>query len=289
MFIVADIGGTKMRIAGSRDLLTFKEPVILDTPHNYGVGVELVRDTIMHIAGKEAIEALAAGVPGALSDDKRTLQGARHLPLWKEHDLAGDLEKALSTHVHLENDTAQVGLGEAVFGAGKGVAVVVYITVSTGVNGVRIIDGVIDRGRSEIGGQYLQVGDSPRSLEDMISGSAISEKYGVHPREIEKDSPVWEELARITAFGVHNTILHWSPDVVILGGSMFNEIGISVERVRAHVEEIMRKFPTVPEIVHGALTDRGGLWGGLARLRQALPHAKVSAGQVGDVKPVSNS
>lgn len=268
MYIVADIGGTKMRIARSRDRSAFDEPVILDTPSEYEAGLALLSDTARAVTKGEKIEALVAGVPGALSDDKRKLIGARHLPLWKGRELAGDLERMLSAKVLLENDTAQVGLGEAIYGAGKGASVVVYITVSTGVNGVRIVDGVIDRGRSEMGGQYLQVDDSPRSLEDMISGSAISEKYGVHPREIEKDSPVWEDLARITAFGVHNTILHWSPDRVVLGGSMFNEIGIPVERVRAHVAEIMRKFPTVPEIVHSALTDRGGLWGGLVHLKQ---------------------
>src|SRR3989344_9508996 len=194
MYIVADIGGTKTRIAGSSDLERFGEPVIVDTPREYEAGIALVCDAALKIAAGEHIEAFAAGVPGALSEDKRKLHGARHLALWKERDLAGDMEKALSTKVYLENDTAQVGLGEAVYGAGKGAPIVVYITVSTGVNGVRIIDGMIDRGRTEIGGQYLNVADSPRTLEDIISGSAISEKYGVHPKEIEKDSPIWEEL-----------------------------------------------------------------------------------------------
>lgn len=268
MYIVADIGGTKTRIAGSSDLERFGDPVIVDTPREYEDGIALVCDTALKIADGKGIKAFAAGVPGALSEDKRKLYGARHLSLWKERDLAGDIEKALSTQVYLENDTAQVGLGEAVYGAGKGASVVAYITVSTGVNGVRIIDGMIDRGHAEIGGQYLQVADSPRSLEDLISGSAISEKYGVHPKEIEKDSPIWEEIAKITAIGVHNSILHWSPDRVVLGGSMFNEIGIPVERVRVHVQHMMKKFPQVPEIVHSSLGEVGGLWGGLALLNQ---------------------
>lgn len=266
MYIVADIGGTKMRIAGSRDLRSIGEPVILDTPREYEAGIALLCDSAKQIASDGAIEAFAAGVPGALSEDKRTLIGARHLPLWKGRDLAGGLEKAFSAPTYLENDTAQVGLGEAMFGAGAGKSVVLYMTVSTGVNGVRIIDRAIDRGHSEVGGQYLNVSDSPRSLEDLISGSAISEKYGVHPKEIEKDSPVWEELARITAFGVHNSILHWSPDIVVLGGSMFNEIGIPVPRVELHVKSIMRKLPKAPPIVHAKLGDVGGLWGGIARL-----------------------
>ena len=135
---------------------------------------------------------------------------------------------------------------------------------------MRVIDGAIDRSTQgfEIGGQYLFVDDIPTSLENLISGSAITKKYGKHPKEIEKDSPVWEELASLTAYGVHNTILHWSPDRVVLGGSMFNEIGISALRVHTHVQEIMKKFPSIPDIVHSTLKDVGGLYGALVHLKQ---------------------
>ena len=269
MHIVADIGGTKTRIAGSADLSKFGTPVILDTPQRYDDALIAIIAAAKKIAGGK-IESLAAGVKGVLSDDRRTLITAPQNILrdWKGRPLAADLEASLSTPVFLENDTAIVGLGEAVFGAGKGAGIIAYITVSTGVNGVRIIDGHIDTGNAEIGGQYLHVGDRARSLEDMISGTAIAEKYGVHPKEIDKDSPVWEELAEIAAVGIHNTILHWSPERVVLGGSMFNEIGISVPRVQFHIQRIMHKFPAVPEIVHSSLGDVGGLWGGMARLTQ---------------------
>ncbi len=102
----------------------------------------------------------------------------------------------------------------------------------------------------------------------MISGTAIKKKYGKHPKELGKEWSGWEDLARIVAFGVHNTLMHWTPELIILGGSMFNEIGISVERVRFHVEAIKSGIPEVPEIVHSALGDLGGIWGAMARLRQ---------------------
>lgn len=269
MHIVGDIGGTKTRIAGSPDLSKFTTPVILDTPQKYEDALATLVEAAQKIAGGK-IDSFAAGVKGVLSADKRVLTTAPQNILrdWKGKPLAADLEAALQTTVVLENDTALVGLGEAVYGAGKGSGVVAYITVSTGVNGVRILEGLIDRGNAEIGGQYLQVGDHSKSLEDLVSGAAISEKYGVHPKEIDKDSPVWEELAKTTAFGVHNAILHWSPDIVVLGGSMFNEIGIPVSRVQFHAQHIMRKFPKTPPIVHSALGDIGGLWGGLARLKE---------------------
>jgi predicted NBD/HSP70 family sugar kinase len=147
----------------------------------------------------------------------------------------------------------------------------VYLTVSTGVNGVRVVDGKIDVSRQgfEIGGQYLSTSEPPITLEELVSGSAIGSRYGMHPRDLGKDNPLWEELARMLAFGVHNTILHWSPDRVVIGGSMMNEIGISVPCIAEHVKTLMRKFPTVPEIVHSSLGDVGGLWGGMAYLKSA--------------------
>ena len=147
---------------------------------------------------------------------------------------------------------------------------VVYITVSTGVNGGRVANGRLDKGRQgfEIGGQYLNI-DPTINFEDMVSGSAVQKQYGKHPKELGKDNPLWDELAVLCAFGVHNTILHWQPDVVVLGGSMFNEIGISVPKVAENVKKIMKKSPHVPDIVHSALGDLGGLWGSLALLRQS--------------------
>ncbi len=261
-----------MRIAGSDDLKNFSDPVVLATPQNYEDGLLLFVSTVKQIVGRAKIEGIIGGVPGVDSRDKKTLLTAPHLPKWKGSAIADDLEAALKIPVHLENDVALVGLGEVVHGAGKGAPIVAYVTVSTGVNGARIVDGVIDRVSlgSEIGGQYLSMGADARSLEELVSGSAISEKYAKQPREIEKDSPLWEELAGIFAYGLLNTILHWSPDRVVLGGSMFNEIGIPIERVHFHLQDIMRKLPELPQIVHSSLDDFGGIHGGLARLRQLV-------------------
>ena len=263
--ILADIGGSKMRFALASEALT---PIYSDTPQQYDEGLAQIITTAQTLLGDQRVERLIAGIPGVLTLDKRSLAYAPHLPDWDDKPLAHDLEHALGCSVVLENDTALVGLGEAHYGAGKGSNIMMYLTISTGVNGVRIVDGKIDRSTVgfEIGGQYLPHIDNPATLqtfEEMVSGTAILKKYGVHPRELGIDSPVWEDLARITAIGVHNTILEWSPDTVVLGGSMFNEIGIKVARVEAHLREIMHKFPTIPRLVHSSLHDDGGLYGAL--------------------------
>lgn len=271
MFVVADIGGTKTRIAASADLETFGEPVIFDTEHEYKKGLRLFIDNVKSLTGGQPIERMCVALPGTPCVDHLCsfISGAGTLTDWSNKTIVKDLEAALGTKVRLENDTALVGLGEAVSGAGSGADIIVYVTVSTGVGGARIVDGSIDRVArgSEMGGQYLTALPL-RSLEDLVSGTAVRKKYGKHPKELGMDSPVWEELAETLAVGLYNSLLHWSPNRVVIGGSMLNEIGISVDRVAYHIKKINVKLPVVPEIVHSSLGDVGGLWGGLARLKQ---------------------
>lgn len=270
MYFLADIGGTKMRLAVSRGLETFEEPIVLDTPSDYDAGLALIVETARSLASGEALVGGAVGITGVLSPDRTTLSNRRSLAGWNGKPVIADLAAALAIPVRAENDTALVGLGEAHFGAGSGAAILAYLTVSTGVNGVRITDGAIDKTAQgfEIGGQYLAL-PSTATLEDMISGSAIEARFGMAPKELGPAHAVWEELAEKLAFGLYNTVTHWSPDRVVLGGSMMNEIGISIDRVRARLERINTKYPVLPELAHSGLGDVGGLYGAMALLKQS--------------------
>jgi glucokinase len=269
MFIVVDIGGTKTRVARSRDLETLDQIVIVATPNDYRSGRDRLIALAQELSGGERVEALAVGAPGVISRDRRTLMHAPNLAGWDGASLVDDLQHVLGAPVILENDTAMVGLGEATFGAGRGATILAYLTVSTGVNGARIVDGVIDRAifNFEIGEQILgTVLDAP-TLEDLVSGHAIGERFGAPPESLAKDHPVWDELAQIVAIGLHNTVAYWSPDRFVIGGSMMKEVGVSIDRTRSALLLLRRRNPTIPDIVHASLGDLGGLWGGLARLR----------------------
>ena len=270
MHILVDIGGTKTRVAASRDLESFDKPQIFSTQTKYEAGIVTIVESAKKLAKGEVIERISVGAPGVITPNHQSLLTSPNLPDWKGKAIGGDIESAVGAKVHVENDTALVGLGEALYGAGVGATTVMYLTVSTGVGSVRIVDGKIDAPyrSAEIGHMYFNSSGELQKFMSLVSGKTIQQRFGMAPKELGKDHAVWEELARIVAIGVHNSILHWTPDRVILGGSMFNEIGISVERVRAHLSEIMKAFPKIPEIVHSSLGDVGGLWGGMARLKQ---------------------
>lgn len=269
-----------MRIALARDGETFADPTIIETPKDFNEGVARIKEVAMIAAKGERLLAAGGGIAGTLSRDRRTFQKGPHLPGWNGKPIAAALEEALGCPVFVENDTAIVGLGEATAGAGEGFPIVVYLTVSTGVGGVRIVDGVIDvsamgfePGHQIIdAGRGLQgktVGGSGDDLEGLISGSAVTARYGKKPYEI-TDEAFWDEMARLLAYGLNNTIVHWSPDAVVIGGSMMKKIGIPIERVESHLRGICTIYPELPKILHSALGDIGGIHGALRFVRQQV-------------------
>lgn len=279
MFILFDIGGTKMRVVAADYEKLLGDPVVVSTPKDFNDGIETLRRIIDNIAQglvaeNRAVTAIVGGIAGPLNSDQAMLVKSPNLPGWVGHDIKNTLREAYKVPVILENDSALVGLGEAHFGAGRGKAIVAYITVSTGVGGVRIVDGKIDRASLgfEPGHQIIDPDNSlcptcdGNDLEAYVSGTAVEKRFSMKPYEI-YDEAVWDELAKFLAYGLNNTIVHWSPDIIVLGGSMMKEIGIPVPAVRKYLTEILKIFPQTPEIEKAELGDFGGLYGSLAYAR----------------------
>ncbi len=279
MHILFDIGGTNMRLAGSRDGVLFGEMVKVKTPEDFGEGIRLFIETAREIAGAEKIDAIAGGIAGSFDAAKAALWRSPNISGWEGKPLKKRFEEEFGVPVFLENDAALAGLGEAVAGAGKDHAIVGYITVGTGVGGVRIVDGTIDRNAVgfEPGHQIVSfdrgenfglggVGD----LESCISGSAFEKRYGKKPYEVTEES-AWEEAARVLAVGLYNVAVLWSPDAIVLGGSMIvGNPAIELERVQEYFSKILKIFETLPVLLKAHLGDVGGLSGALALLKSEL-------------------
>ena len=251
--ILFDIGATKTRVAYSVDGEIFEEPLVFETPKDYEHGLKFFIEKAKTVAKGREIKKIVGGMSRSI---------------WLGNDFKTDLGKEFQAQIYIENDAAMVGLGEANWGAGKGFDIVSYITVSTGVGGARIVDGKIDERviGFEPGNLVMDI-NTGKTLENMISGKALQEKTGKHPREI-TDQKVWDEFAKILAFGLNNIIVEWSPNVVVLGGSMITgDPAIPLFKVEMHLKEILKIFPELPAIKKAELGDFGGLYGGLAYLR----------------------
>lgn len=270
MVLLADIGGTKTRIATTEDLESFSDPLIFQTKKNYDEQIIEIKDKLGMLTDKP-IESMIAGTTGILSKDKSKIAISPHLPNWQGRDFQLDLNLKLGIDkVYLQNDTAIVGLGEATHGLGKDYNIVSYVTISTGVGGVKIENKRIDITTFgfEPGHQLLRMGEDIKSFEELVSGSGIKNSTGLDPIDIE-DKDFWMEVERNIALGLHNMILHWSPEIIILGGGIALSGKISIENIKKDLTELLTVFPEIPEIKLSNLGDLGGLYGGMEYLRES--------------------
>jgi glucokinase len=269
MFFVFDVGGTRTRIGFSRDGSTLEgDPVIIETPKRYEDGIALLANTAKKYATAGQYRVAAGGLPGVIDMVAGTLSRAPHLEGWVGKPFVADLSAALGTQVLIENDAALAGLGEATHGAGKGSVIVAYLTISTGVGGVRIVHGAIDTHRIgfEPGHQIIAHHDqSYVTLESLVSGSGIERRLGKKPEDID-DPAVWQEVTGKFAIGVANTILFWAPDVVVIGGALKDRISLAILEER--LGQIISILPTFPKISRAALESSGGLYGALEIARR---------------------
>jgi len=252
-----------MRLAISSDGKRIGKTKILQTPRDFLQGMKLFSETAHELTGGRKIKIAVGGVAGVM-DKERTKLVVGNIK-WSNKPLKKEMEWRIGAPVAIENDAALAGLGEAVYGAGKGYNIVVYATVSTGVGGAKIVGKRIVESAMgfEPGRQIIDYKRPNKVLQDYVSGRALEKKYRKHPSEI-RDPRVWEETTKLLAVGLHNSLLHWSPDVVVLGGSMMlKRPGISLSRVRAHLK-ITLPFPQMPKIKQAALGDLGGLYGALS-------------------------
>ena len=281
MYILFDIGGTKTRVASSVDLNEVFEVKKFNTAPSYKEGLQNILNAIDEITQGNKIKGAAGGIRGPLNHEKTGIVSEIKLIDWVGRNIVEDIGKHINSAVFLENDAALVGLGEVHFGAGKGYEIVAYHTVSTGVGGSRYVNGEIDQASVgfEPGHQILDLdrtvlGENKEpTLENLVSGSALEQRRGVKPYEISQDDHVWDQLAFYLAVGLKNTIVYWSPDVIVLGGSMIvGDPRIMLEAIKKATKEVLGDKLPCPEILDATLKDEGGLYGAIALLLSKIPN-----------------
>lgn len=263
MYALIDIGGTKTRVSITEHREAFFEPIVFATPQNFEEWFTRLKEIISSLSQGRKIHGIVAGVPGTLTDDG-VIRLTPNLPEWHDTPLKERLVQHFDCTVLLENDTALVGLGEATYGAGKGHPIVAYLTISTGVNGARIVDGNIDRHTYgfEIGHTII---DNHYDVESIIGGGALERRFGKPSHEVH-DVALWEKINHYAGIFGANTIMYWSPSIIIYGGPVMNDLHIEI--IEREAKEFLHMYPKTPTFTRGTLKDFGGLYGALAQSKK---------------------
>jgi predicted NBD/HSP70 family sugar kinase len=183
------------------------------------------------------VVAVGLAIPGLVRASDGTVRWAPHLG-WREVPFAELVADALSHPVHADNDASLGALAEHLFGAGRGVADLVYLNGGpSGIGGGVIVRGGLLTGRAGYAGEFGQnrPGAGERlsergTLEDEVNRARLLELLGLADADeptlaaaiaASDDPRIAAELRRqqgILAVALGNAINVFNPERVVLGG-----------------------------------------------------------------------
>ncbi len=196
MYLGIEIGGTKLQLGigpGDGTLAGLWRGTVDPSAGSEGIRrqitaalPELLARTGLALGD---LKGVGIGFGGPVDDTTRTVIKSHQIQGWDNFPLADWIQEVVGLPAVLGNDADCAGLAEALFGAGKGLSPIFYITIGSGIGGGLIINGEIyrgcGRGAAEIGHLELQIHifqygrDLPEvrdeTLEQVASGWGIQE------------------------------------------------------------------------------------------------------------------
>ena len=259
------------------------------------------------VPGPIDVLGVGIGAPGPLDTARGIVHVAPNLG-WRNVPLRDRVGQLTALPAALENDANCAVFGEWWMGAARGAAVVVGITIGTGVGGGIVIDGKLFHGTSDAAGEigHTTIDSTGRRckcgnygcLEAYASGPAIASRAveGIEagepsdiPRLVGGDlsqvtaQTVYEaaragdafalevvkDTARFLGTGVANLVNVLNPEVVVVCGGVTLAGDRLLEPLRAEVKR--RAFKPAADacrIVAGSLTGTAGVYGAAAAFKQ---------------------
>ncbi len=277
MIGLIDIGGTKLLVGVTGADGRIATSVRRSTPRS-GDMVGTLAQMLDEVRDGQQLEAIAAAVPGPFDRaggvliDPPGLSGE-----WHRLELAAPLRDRFGCPVLVENDANCAALAEAHLGAGRGAAILVYYTVSTGIGSGVVRNGRLETGRqdTEGGHQVLWPGRAggPQCdcggvgcLEAIASGRAIARRFGRRAEEIE-DQEVWDEVGEWLGLAVVNATALLDCDCVVFGGGVASARWPRIEPALRRAVDRHLRLQDAPRISAAELGEDRNLAGALLLLR----------------------
>ena len=287
-----DLGGTALRTA-----FVAEDGTVLaarDTATDAGGGPAAVIGQIIALvqalrADRPELspEGLGIGAPGPLDPKAGIALAPPTLAGWRDVPLGALLAERLGLAVAVENDANAAALGEWRFGAGRGTASMVFVTVSTGIGGGVIAEGRLLHGHrglaAEIG--HMRISETSEEAcfcgqhgcwEALASATALGRRAArawgdasMTSRDLVAAARSGEtrafallgEEADYLATGFVNLLHLFSPERIVMGGGL----GAALDLMQANITAALRSrampaYREVPVVAAG-LGARAGLVG----------------------------
>ena len=209
-------------------------------------------------------------------------------PGWSNTNVRGNLQHGLHVAIAFDMDVNAAAIGEATWGASRGIDPSLYITIGTGIGGGYLINGkpLIGMLNLEMGHVRIPhnreldpfIGSCPfhgDCFEGLASGPAIEKRLGTAGAIVPEADAFWDLEADYIASALMNYILTLSPKRIILGGGVMQREFLFA-KVRKRVRDLLNGYVANEAIqkdidryiVPPALGNQAGSLGGIAMAMQ---------------------
>jgi len=204
-------------------------------------------------------------------------------PDWSGAEVVGPVRHRFDVPIALDTDVNAAALGERIWGAGRGLSDLVYLTVGTGIGGGAIAGGAIVHGSAhpEMGHMFVPLHeyDVARGfhgvcryhddcLEGLACGGAIFERFDTPPSELPPEHQAWTIEAHYLAHAVANLVLAFRTQRVIIGGGVMQAAGLLAQTRASTVDLLSPSYIDIGDgsqfVVAPGLGDLSGVNGAVA-------------------------
>ncbi|MBV6685630.1 ROK family protein [Bacillus sp. JRC01] len=244
--------------------------------------------TVIEFFRKHPVKAIGIGSFGPIDVNRESASygNVTSTPKvgWKDYPFVQAIKDAIPVPVGFNTDVNAAALGEATFGAAKGLDSCLYITVGTGIGAGAVVQGKLLQGLShpEMGHILIRrheddayEGKCPYHkdcLEGLAAGPAIEARWGVKGDQLVDKGEVWEMEGYYIAQALMQYIVIISPKKIILGGGVMKQKQI-FPIIYKHLEKMINGYVDLPPledyIVSPGLGDNAGITGSLMLAHEA--------------------
>lgn len=281
--LAIDIGGTKLAIG----LFTATDAVSHDMirrevrPTDRSGGPAAMLQQIEEIASawmrEVQVDSCGVGFGGPVNFAEQSVALSTHGEGWRNFPLVPRLQEMLNAPVVMDNDANCGALGEAVYGAGRGVGrPLFYMTLSTGIGGGIVLEGDrLLRGPDSYAGEigHLTIRpDGPECLcgahgclERLCCGLWLERDHGKPPAELFNDPAFVHRYVDDLALGLKSAIMLLNPARIVIGGGIAKAGDRLFVPLRAALKRHMTDWSRARiDVMPAELGDDSVLWGALA-------------------------
>lgn len=282
-----DLGGTKLSLG-----LVYPDGRILDKKTVYDHIAKNEQEVVNYIAGlvkqliasnglKETdLEGIGVGFPGHIRYRDGFTITTSNLRGFKNFPLRDSLSSYFQIPVILDNDANAQAYCEYRFGAGRGFADLIFLTISSGIGAGIILNGKIHRGMTGTAGEFGHTIVDPdsdyictcgnrgclmacacgltlaqmfrkKSAEGMKSFLPLPDNFDdsqvdgkMLKQGLDSGDPVCRSIvtdcADFIGIGIYNIFQVFNPPVIILGGGLMNLGDFYFERIKKKFYELAR-------------------------------------------------